>query len=347
VLVGALPRQGKTFVARLLALYAALDPYTRLDVFDCSGKPDWRKFALVADSCAFGLTPTRAGLPPEIFLATLERIRADVEDRYHRLSALPTSVCPEGKLTRELARDPEMGMPVRVLILDEFQEWFTLGPISARIAELLVYLSKVAPAAGVSLIDATQKPSGIGTGNVGTQFTTFRDNHQVRFSLRTSSYAVSEAVLGAGAYGEGLDSSTLLPQYKGVGILRGATDASPVTRTHLADADDAERILTAARTLREAAGTLSGMALAEDAAPAAVSIAADVLACMPPAMPGVHWETLAGLLAARFPGRHRDATAESVSAMCRAAGIPSVDVKQLGRTLKGCRRADVQKAAGA
>ena len=34
VLVGALPRQGKTFAARLLALYAALDPYVKLDVFD-------------------------------------------------------------------------------------------------------------------------------------------------------------------------------------------------------------------------------------------------------------------------------------------------------------------------
>jgi hypothetical protein len=64
-----------------LGLYAALDPYARLDVFDCSGKPDWRKFALVADSCAFGLTPTRQGLPEEIFLATLEWIKRDVQDR--------------------------------------------------------------------------------------------------------------------------------------------------------------------------------------------------------------------------------------------------------------------------
>ena len=58
---GALPRPGKTFAARLLALYAALDPYVKLDVFDAKGSPDWRKFALVADSCAFGLTPTRRG----------------------------------------------------------------------------------------------------------------------------------------------------------------------------------------------------------------------------------------------------------------------------------------------
>src|SRR6266568_4471915 len=134
VLIGALPRQGKTFAARLLALFAALDPFVKMDVFDPSGKPDWRKFALVADSCAFGLTPTREGLPPEILLATLQRIKADVQDRYERLSAMPTDVCPEGKLTRQIARDPRYKMPVRVLLLDEFQEYFDLGTISKDIA---------------------------------------------------------------------------------------------------------------------------------------------------------------------------------------------------------------------
>jgi hypothetical protein len=59
VLVGALPRQGKTWTARLLALFAALDPYVKLDVFDAAGKPDWRKFALVA-------TRAHSGLPPPV-----------------------------------------------------------------------------------------------------------------------------------------------------------------------------------------------------------------------------------------------------------------------------------------
>ncbi|CAL9579588.1 hypothetical protein SUDANB1_04991 [Streptomyces sp. enrichment culture] len=48
LLVGAVPRQGKTFSARTIALAAALDPYVRLYVFDGKASPDWRKFALVA-----------------------------------------------------------------------------------------------------------------------------------------------------------------------------------------------------------------------------------------------------------------------------------------------------------
>jgi hypothetical protein len=343
VLIGALPRQGKTFAARLLALFAALDPFVKLDVFDAKGSPDWRKFALVADSCAFGLTPTRQGLPPEIFLRTLENVKADVQDRYNRLSELPPDVCPEGKLTREIARDPRYRMPVRVLVLDEFQEWFDLGEISKDIAALLVFLLKVAPGAGVSVIGATQKPSGIGTGQVAQQFTSFRDNFAVRFGLRTSSWQVSEMVLGQGAYSEGLDTSTLLPQYKGVGILRGATDASPTVRTYLADGQDAERILAAARAHRRAAGTLSGMALGEDE-PIARDVLADVLAVFGTDT-GLHWPVLAARLGAQIPDRWKDATADSVSAQARGLGVPSVDVKQFGRVLKGCRRADVEAAA--
>jgi hypothetical protein len=34
-----------------------------------------------------------------------------------------------------------------------------------------------------------------------------------------------------------------------------------------------------------------------------------------------------------------------VSADCRAAGVPSVDVKSGGINRKGCRKADVQKVA--
>jgi S-DNA-T family DNA segregation ATPase FtsK/SpoIIIE len=347
VLVGALPRQGKTFAARLLGLYLALDPYVKLSVFDAKGSPDWRKFALVADSCAFGLTPTKDGLPPEILLATLNELKADVQERYHKLSELEArrpDLCPEGKLTRKLARDPRFNMPARVIVLDEVQEYYDLGDISKEIAPLLVFLAKVAPGAGVSVIASTQKPSGIGTGQIAQHFISFRDQMQIRFSLRTSSWQVSEMVLGQGALSEGLDSSTLLPQYKGVGILRGATDANPTVRTYLADGQDAERILTAARAIRERAGTLTGMAAG--AAPQAEvrDVLGDVLGVFG-SDPGLHWATLAERLAAAFPSRWEGATADSVSAECRAAGVPSVTVKVAGLTLRGCRLEDIRRAA--
>ena len=347
LLVGALPRQGKTFAARALALFAALDPYCRLHVFDASGKPDWRKFALVAENCAFGLTPTKDGLPPEILLRTLEQLKDEVNDRYTRLSELQDrrpDLVPEGKLTRELSRDLRMRMQVNLLVVDEVQEFFDLGAkISEQIADLMVFLTKVAPAAGMPVIVATQRPSGIGSGTAATKFLSLRDMCQLRFSLRTPSWRVSEMVLGDGALGEGLDSSKLLPEYKGVGILRHASDKSPTVRTYLADGQDTEKILVAARALRERAGTLSGMALGEDAAPVAVSVLEDVVAVLGD-LAALPWEVVARFLGQRWPDRYADATAESVSARCRAAGVRSVDVKFQGRALKGCRREHVLAA---
>jgi hypothetical protein len=345
VLVGALPRAGKTFSARLLALYCALDPFVKVDVFDFKGSPDWRRFALVADSSAFGLTPSRDGLPLEIFAETLNGIKRDVQDRYQRLSELPPEVCPEGKLTREIARDARYNMPVRVLVLDEFQEVFDLGEASKEIASLLVFLLKVAPGAGVSVIGATQKPSGIGTGKVAQDFNSFRDNFGIRFGLRTSSWQVSELVLGAGAYSEGLDTSLLLPGYKGVGILRGASDASPTVRTYLADGQDAERILYAARQLRQHAGTLSGMAAGAAVPEDDRDVLADVLQVLRQDT-AIHWSVLAARLDAQIPERWTGTTAEAVSAECRARGVPSVQVKMFGQNRQGCRRADVEAARG-
>jgi len=346
VLIGAMPRQGKTFSARQLALYAALDPYVRLTVFDGKGSPDWRRFALVADRCGFGLGYSRDGDPVDLLLDALRELKADVQDRYQRLSELPVDVCPEGKLTREIARDPRYNMPVRLVVLDEFQEYFDLGEASKEIASLLVFLVKVAPAAGVIVLGATQRPSGVGSGQVSTQFISFRDNFQIRFSLRTGSWQVSDLVLGAGAYSEGHDSSTLLPEHKGVGILRGASDATPTVRTFLADAADAEKILHAARTLRERAGTLSGYAAGEDMTRDSRDVLRDVIRVWSYVgdRTGLQWQQLAELLAGNMPESYAGESAESISALVRAEGAPSVDVKVGGQVLKGVRLRDIEAA---
>ena len=63
------------------------------------------------------------------------------------------------------------------------------------------------------------------------------------------------------------------------------------------------------------------------------------------AKPGMHWADLADQLANRWPDRWADVTAETLSAQCRALGVPSVDVKAGGVTLKGCRRVALEKAA--
>ena len=99
----------------------------------------------------------------------------------------------------------------------------------------------------------SQKPSGVGGGDVGRLFTRFRDNHLLQFGLRCATRDVSMAILGNESYGEGYDCSGLPlgDEYKGIGILYGLTDEAPTVRTYLADGEDAEVICLAARKIRE------------------------------------------------------------------------------------------------
>jgi DNA segregation ATPase FtsK/SpoIIIE, S-DNA-T family len=184
---------------------------------------------------------------------------------------------------------------------------------------------------------------------VARLFNRFRDNFVVRFALRCGNRVVSEAVLGGDAYAEGFDASAL-PNgegYRGIGILYGASDDTPILRSHLANHVDAEKILTAARGHREAAGTLSGNAIGEDLARDARDVLADARAMVNPGDTGLHWEELAGRLADRIPEHYADITADTVSAQLRGLRVRSVDVKRAGLVRKGCRVDDLDAVLAA
>jgi hypothetical protein len=348
VLVGAQPRKGKTFATRLLALYAALDPHVRLTVVDGKNSPDWNAFRQVAYHFVHGIAPSRDGDPVRHLVDALGEVKAHILAVNEFLSGLPVDECPEGKLTPDLCRAYRKRLFVWLLVMEEFQVYFELPDQDANkeIADLLAFILAVGPSAGVILLSSSQKPSGIGAGDVQRLFNRYRDNHAVRFALKCGSRNVSEAILGGDAYSEGYDASALPsgPEYRGVGYLYGAADHTPTVRTYLADASDAAKILTAARQLREHAGTLAGYAAGQDTGTPARDVLADVLAVFG-AETGLHWGTLAERLAAQIPDRWADATAEAVSAQCRDLGVPSVDVKSGGTVRKGCRKADVQSAA--
>jgi hypothetical protein len=169
----------------------------------------------------------------------------------------------------------------------------------------------------------------------------------VRFALKCGNRNVSDAVLGGDAYSEGYDAAALPKESKGVGYLYGASDDTPTVRTYLADHQDAEKILAAARVLRERAGTIDGFAAGVTTAAGASDIIADARQVFGTDN-GLHWDVLAGRLARQFPDRHADATAESVSAACRARGVPSVAVRypsgRTGTVRQGCRRASLETA---
>ncbi|MFG2043141.1 cell division protein FtsK [Dactylosporangium sp. NPDC048998] len=347
VLVGAQPRKGKTFAARLLALYAALDPYVRIIVVDGKMSPDWDKFRLVAHRMVFGTVPnSRDNDPVEHLLEVLREVKAHIQEVNDFLASLSTAECPEGKITRELSRKyPQLR--VWLLVMEEFQVYYELDSQeqNKEIAALLSFIMAVGPSAGVILLSSSQKPSGVGAGDVGRLFNRYRDNHAVRFALKCGNRLVSEAILGGEAYSEGYDASALPngPQYRGVGYLYGSTDDTPTVRTYLADHADAERILTAARKHRETAGTLSGAAIGETITRDMRDTLADVRAVFLPGEKGLHWPVIAARLAEQLPEHYADITADAISAQLRDR-VPSVNVKVRGEVLRGARLADIDTA---
>ena len=349
VLIGAQPRKGKTFAGRLLALFAALDPTVRMSVVDGKNSPDWTGFRLIAYHYIRGIVPDRDGDPVAKLLAALAEIKRHIIAVNEFLASLDVRECPEGKLTEELCRKYPKKLFVWVLVMEEFQNYFELPDQKANqsVAELLSFIMAVGPSAGVIIISLSQKPSGVGAGDVQRLFNRYRDNHAVRIALKCGNRIVSDAVLGGDAYAEGFDASALPKESKGVGILYGAADETPTVRFHLADHEDAAKILAAARVLRERAGTIAGYAAGVESDAAAADILADARAVFGTDN-GLHWDELSARLANQYPQRYADATAESVSAACRARGVPSVDVRypsgRSGTVRKGCRRDDLETA---
>ena len=131
-------------------------------------------------------TPTTDD-PIETFRAILDEILAHIDRVNSILTTLPVELCPEGKLTEELARDPRYpDLRVLVLVMEEFQVYFETEDqaVNKEIAAKLSRIQAVGPSAGVIIESSSQKPSGVGAGDVARLFNRYRDNHTLRFALQ-------------------------------------------------------------------------------------------------------------------------------------------------------------------
>ncbi|MGH8922537.1 MAG: cell division protein FtsK, partial [Actinomycetes bacterium] len=164
LLVGAIPRQGKTFAARLAAAGLVLDPHTRLHVADFKAGKDWDAVAAVAHRFMSGDESEHVLL----LIGWLVELISEVQARYRRMRELDNATCPESKITPSMSRDPALGMPITAIFLDEVQVPLEdRTPVSVQgkkltagehVGELLTWLAKKGPAAGIVLVLATQRP---------------------------------------------------------------------------------------------------------------------------------------------------------------------------------------------
>jgi S-DNA-T family DNA segregation ATPase FtsK/SpoIIIE len=319
---------------RLVLLYAALDPYVKILIADGKKSADYDKFRLVAHRMVIGDAPNpRDSDPVTHLLELLDEVLAHIAKVNDILSSLPAEMCPEGKLTEELARDPRYPeLRVWVVAVEEFQVYFETEDqdVNKQVAGKLQRIMAQGPSAGVSLLSSSQKPSGVGAGTeMSRLFNRYRDNHQARFALKCGNRDVSVAILGGDAYQEGFDASALPigDEYRGVGILYGVSDQTPTVRTFLAEAPDAEKILMAARQHRERVGTLSGLAAGEDVAREVRDVMADARSVFYAGEMRISWPELAARMSQSMPEHYADLTPDAISAQLRSLGVTAKSVK--------------------
>lgn len=258
ILIGALPRMGKTNVLRILTAAAALDCWARIICFDGKGGADLAPLEMVAH--AFGVGSDRD--VAKALRDTLAKCVDDMRRRYGVIRTLPREVCPQAKLTPGLSRDRNRDMPLTLIVVDEFQLYLG-SEYGEQIYELLKTLVQVGPASGYIVILSTQRPSST------IMKTDLRDSMGLRYGMRSATRESSEMILGSGSYKAGLDTTRFEAEHRGVGILLGTdesemTDKGPLTvHSYLMDVPEFEAVCKRGRALREGAGTLTGVAAGE------------------------------------------------------------------------------------
>ncbi|HWR48523.1 MAG TPA: hypothetical protein VN327_13065 [Pseudonocardiaceae bacterium] len=341
---GGLPRRGKTFAQRLPSAAGVLDAHVRHYVADGKGGADWRPMRGVAHRLVIGAEDEAI----EQFLVMLDELITEMGRRFTVLGTLPTSVCPEGKLTPEISR--RYDMPVIFITIDELQEYLSAmpGPLKEETVEKLARLARRAPAAGFILNAASQRPDADSVPAKLREIITYRYCTQV--VDRTS----SDMVLGKGKAAQGADASILSEDHKGVGVLVTGPGSFEIVRCDYMDLPTFATVCAHGRALRVAAGTLSGDAASDTVAAAEAAgiqiptVLADVLYAMH-GVERMHTSTLLARLVNMDEDTYGDYTPERLAEELERAGVQRSgrQVKVDGTNLAGYRRADLEAAVPA
>jgi S-DNA-T family DNA segregation ATPase FtsK/SpoIIIE len=318
MVIGSIPRMGKTFAMRLVLLAAALDVRAELHVYDLKGTGDFSVLEPVAhryragddqDDLAYAVTDLR-------------ELAAELRRRAKVIRGLPRDKCPENKVTPELTGMRSLGLHPVVLGVDECQRWFEHPGYGTEIQTVCEDLVRRGPALGIVPLFGTQRP------DAKSLPTAISANAVLRFCLKVMGQTENDMVLGTSAYKHGIRATMFSRTDRGIGYLAGEGDDPQIVRSFYVDAPAAERIVVRARALRDGAGMLSGHALGEDpvSEDASASLLADVLAVVPAGETRVWNQTVVARLAELRPEAYGGWEAEQLTAALKPYGITTGQV---------------------
>jgi S-DNA-T family DNA segregation ATPase FtsK/SpoIIIE len=318
MVIGSIPRMGKTFAMRLALLACALDVRAELHAYDLKGTGDLSVLEPVVHRY-------RAGDDDEDLayaVADLRELHADLRRRARVVRELPRDRCLENKVTPELAGLRSLGLHPVVLGVDECQRWFEHPTHGSEIQGICEDLVRRGPALGIVPLFGTQRP------DAKSLPTAVSANAVLRFCLKVMGQTENDMVLGTSAYKNGVRATMFSRSDRGIGYLAGEGDDPAIVRCFYVDVPAAERIVARARALRERAGTLVGHALGQDPEPAdaASTLLADVLAVVPASEARVWNQTVVARLAELRPEAYAGWEAEQLTAALKPYGISTGQV---------------------
>jgi S-DNA-T family DNA segregation ATPase FtsK/SpoIIIE len=318
MVIGSIPRMGKTFAMRLLLLAGTLDVRAELHVYDLKGTGDFSVLEPVAHRYRAGDDPDDLAYA----LDDLQELHADLRRRARVIRELPRDKCPENKVTPELAGMRSLRLHPLVLGVDECQRWFEHPGYGAELQAICEDLVRRGPALGIVPLFGTQRP------DAKSLPTAISANAVLRFCLKVMGQTENDMVLGTSAYKNGVRATMFSRSDRGIGYLAGEGDDPQIVRCFYVDAPAAERIVARARALRERAGMLTGHALGEDPEPAdpAASLLADVLAVIPAGEAKVWNQMVVARLAELRPEVYGGWEAEQLTAALKPYGITTGQV---------------------
>lgn len=353
LLLGAMPRQGKTATLRSLLLALALDPNIELRIFELKGTGDLSPLEPVCHHYASGAGDEAL----EAVMTSLRELYAELESRARRITELARTnraLVPDNKVTREVSDRRSLRLWPIVLGIDECQELFSHPEFKDEADRLCTAIIKRGPALGIMLVLATQRPDAksLPTG--------VSANVSLRFCLKVAGQVENDMVLGTSAYQNGIRATQFTPQLDaGIGYLVGATPEPKIVRSFYLDGPAAEKVVVRARALRDTAGTLTGHAIGQTLGTdqsAAISLLTDVLSVIRADEDRVWSETVVDRLGELRPEVYGDwadqkpaAKATQLAAALKPYGIDTEQVHGRlpgGKTAnrRGITRADVAAA---
>ncbi|MFF1743244.1 cell division protein FtsK [Streptomyces mirabilis] len=340
IVIGSIPRMGKTFLLRLLLLICALDPRAWILAFDLKGTGDLGALEPVAHRYRAGEEDEDI----EYILHALREIKAELRRRAKVIKSLPRSRCPESKVTPALANDKSLGLHPIGIGIDECQVLFEHEKHGAEIESICTDITKRGPALGIIGMYATQRPDakslppGISANAV------------LRFCLKVMGHQANDMVLSTGAYKSGIRATMFSRRDLGICYMAGEGDDPRIVASAFVDAPKAEVVVARARKLREEYGNITGHAIGEGPAETAgMDLLGDILKCVGADEEQVWNERVAAHLGELRPDIYGGWTAANVTSALKPWGVETTQVwgttdEGEGKNRRGIKRADVVAA---